>query len=350
MCFWKRTILCLFLLFFSTVASAKILFKSSRPGGAGIYVMDDDGDNVTLLTNTLRPGSPKWSPDGKQIVFKRRVKDEFGAIALFLMNADSTNIRQLTVPQEKSGRDTDHTFSPDGKYVLYIREERINNRQKFSVNVLNIESGKIEKIADFSMAAPDWSPNGKQVVFATSLDLDSSGNSINIVGSDGKRVRELISPPPVGAWLNIARWSPTWSPDGKQILYTQTEFTWEERKPNVLSLIRKAHRYIICDRNGKTVKQLNIPKNLRPGGIDWMHDGKSIVFSARESKLNEPPPDPRKTPPANIYTYRIATGKLTKLTHSALPLWDNTSPDWISDQVLPVNPQGKQPVQWGELK
>ena len=25
-------------------------------------------------------------------------------------------------------------------------------------------------------------------------------------------------------------------------------------------------------------------------------------------------------------------------------------PDWISDDVLPVSPVGKQPIQWGKLK
>ena len=196
------------------------------------------------------------------------------------MNADGTNIWQLTVPQEKSGRDTNHTFSPDGKYIMYLRRERINNREKFSINVLNLETGNIKKIGDFPLASPDWAPDGKHVVYATALNLDSSGNSICVMRPDGTGVREIISPPQIGAWLNIARWSPKWSPDGKHILYTQEEYTWEERKPNVRSIIRKAFRYIICDRNGKTVRQLNIPRNLDPGIVDWMDDGKSIVISA----------------------------------------------------------------------
>ena len=345
--FWKPIILCVMLLLFSTVASAKIVFRSTRDGVRSIYVMDDDSSNVTLLTNTLRPSDPVWSPDGKQIAFTRRLRNKFGEIALFLMNADGTNIRQLTEP---TSRDTDPCFSPDGKNIVFEREERIDRKAKHSVCVLNLETGKIKKIYDLNAASPDWSPDGRQIVFATASDLDGSGNSIWIMGSDGSNPREILSPPPEGAWLSIDRWSPHFSPDGKQIVYQQEEYTWEERKPGVISIIRKAFRYIICDRNGKTIKRLDIPKNLSPGGMGWMDDGKSIIFNAREYELNKPPPDWRKTPPANIYKYRIASGKLTKLTHAALPLWNNVSPDWISDQVLSVNPAGKKKVTWGTLK
>jgi TolB protein len=51
-------------------ASAKIVFESKRDGNYEIYVMDDDGSNIQRLTNNLLGDySPRWSPDGKQIVF-----------------------------------------------------------------------------------------------------------------------------------------------------------------------------------------------------------------------------------------------------------------------------------------
>ena len=37
------------------VVNAKIVFDSTREGIEGIYVMDDDGGNVTLLTDMLHP-------------------------------------------------------------------------------------------------------------------------------------------------------------------------------------------------------------------------------------------------------------------------------------------------------
>lgn len=97
----KYFFICSLLLLLTTIASAKIVFLSTCNGNTGIYVMDDHGKNVKLLTDTLNPSFPSWAPDGKQIVFERIVDpDDELKSHLFLMNADANNIRQLTKPHE----------------------------------------------------------------------------------------------------------------------------------------------------------------------------------------------------------------------------------------------------------
>ena len=332
--FWKPTILCLFLLLFSTVANAKILFTSRRGGVKGIYIMNDNGSNVTLLNNTTDPFWPAWSPDGKQIVFKRR------SVGFFLMNVDGSNIRQIT-----DKRDSYPCFSPDGKFIVFDRIVKIDVGDKAIGCVLNLRSGRINKIYDDDLVVPDWSPDGKHIVFAGTVVLGGAGGNISIMEADGNNPRALLLPVPVGD-LKVHRLIPRWSPNGKQIVYKQYAYAWEERKPGVPTLIRKEFQYIICDRNGRKVKQLNIPKDWQIIDIDWMDDGKSVVFSAREYELNEPAPRWGEAPPKNIYKYHIAASKITQLTETG----DDNSVDWISDKVLSVNPAGKQPMRWGELK
>ncbi len=343
--------LCFMLLFFSTVTSAKIVFGSTRDDVRGIYVMDDDGGSVTLLTDALRPSLPRWSPDGKQIVFSRHKDQLFRRdVRVFLMNADGTNIQQLTTPPD-NGYDFSGSFSPDGKSILFERlEEAIGNKKrKNSLNVQNLESENIKELVEMTTSVPDWSPDGKHIVFSTAISLQGLGSSIWIMEDDGAKPRKLVPSQRVGD-LIFSLTKPRWSPDGKKLVYLRQEYSWEPREvkgQNVVALIRKGFRYIVCDRNGKTLQQLNIPKDLQPTGIDWMDKGKSVVFSARKYPLNELPPAHGQNLPSNIYKYHLRTGKITRLTEH--PGHDHTL-DWIDDHAHAVSPEGKQPMRWGALK
>ena len=338
------TACCLILLLFSTIASAKIVFRSSQDDIRGIYIMDDDGSNITLLTDTLRPFFPRWSPDGKQIVFQRRVRlIDSQQQHLFLMNADGTNIRELTPPI--NGMDGHPSFSPDGKSIVFRRYERIDDENKeSSICVLNLESGQIKKITDFAVNDPSFSPDGKQIVFTTIAVAGGEGGNVWIMNADGSDARALLPPAPQGN-LAVSRWTPKWSPDGKKILYVED---WDKLEVigNGIHTLPQGYYYFIYDIRKKQSRQLNIPKTLRPQGIDWMDGDKSIVFSAYKRKLNElRDPNTRYNP--NIYKYHIFTGKLTRLTEH--PGYDYQL-DWIDDRAYAVSPAGKMQMQWGTIK
>jgi TolB protein len=60
--------------------------------------MNRDGTGQVQLTDNDAPDlTPSWSPDGKQIVFHRRVGGR-GQFQLFVLNADGTGEVQLTFP------------------------------------------------------------------------------------------------------------------------------------------------------------------------------------------------------------------------------------------------------------
>ena len=59
-----------------------------------IYVMRTDGTEVTRLTNnTLRDGTPTWSPDGSKIAFHRLVNSSQN---VYVMNPDGSGQIQIT--------------------------------------------------------------------------------------------------------------------------------------------------------------------------------------------------------------------------------------------------------------
>ena len=335
---------CLMFLFFSTGVSAKIVFSSIRDGVRGIYVMEDDGSNVELLTDTLNPSYPRWSPDGKQIAFQRQVNPRDAlSYHIFLMNADGTNIRQLTVPQDADW-DIQASFSPDGTSIVFCRYERIDNQnQKLSIRVMDLASGVIEQIAELGVSFPAWSPDGKKIVFSPAATFGKTGSNLWMMDADGHKPHELL--PPLPKEPLIERSYPRWSPNGKQILYEQSETTFEVID-GVGRLIPQGYKYFIYDISRGTSRRLAfIPKNYRCAGLDWMDNGESVVLSTYQVKLKEPLKE--RWPAYNLYKYHIGTGKFIRLTEHP---GGDYFPDWINDKVLSVSPEGKQPTHWGQLK
>jgi hypothetical protein len=73
----------------------QIAFESNLDGDMEIFVMNADGSNVRQLThNTLWDEGPAWSPDGTRFAFSRGADDLH--LDIWTMNADGSDARQLT--------------------------------------------------------------------------------------------------------------------------------------------------------------------------------------------------------------------------------------------------------------
>jgi len=67
---------------------------SDRDGNHEIYTINPDGTEIVRLTaDSAEDSHPSWSPDGRQIVFHRRV---VGHAQIFVMNADGSAQTRIT--------------------------------------------------------------------------------------------------------------------------------------------------------------------------------------------------------------------------------------------------------------
>jgi Tol biopolymer transport system component len=62
--------------------------------------------------------------------------------------------------------------------------------------VMNLESGKLKKIADLGISTPEFSPDGNHIVFTTIPTLGVAGGNVWIMEDDGADPRPLLPPPP----------------------------------------------------------------------------------------------------------------------------------------------------------
>jgi Tol biopolymer transport system component len=182
--------------------------------GGSIVAVSLDLDDIALIdlaTSALRPlthdpstsdGSPAWSPDVSRIAFFRG--PPLGPSHLYVMDADGTNLRQLT---QGSGSDRNAAWSPDGTRIAFAR----SGNEGYEVYVVDADGSNatvVTSVTAESAPSPSWSPDGSRIA------LDVNG-AIHVVSVDGTGLRKLSPELPKG----VLDQSPSWSPDGTQIAF-----------------------------------------------------------------------------------------------------------------------------------
>ena len=130
--------------------SGLIIFSASESGKftQQLFAVQPSGDGLTQLTtggaNAL---APAFSPSGTKIVYVR-----FG-YGIYTMSPDGTHLHRLTT----NGRDSYPTWSPDGKFIAFVRPFKT----KWRVWIMPSSGGKQRVLAQTPPAGrPSWTSKG----------------------------------------------------------------------------------------------------------------------------------------------------------------------------------------------
>jgi len=97
---------------------------------AEIYIMNIDGSNMKMLVGN-EPGkldSPSFSVDGKRVMYTYDVSEYHNAegrqlsASIFMINADSTGMVNISQNKEKGTNDLYPRYSPDGSMIIFTNQ------------------------------------------------------------------------------------------------------------------------------------------------------------------------------------------------------------------------------------
>ena len=205
----------------------------------------------TIATGGAKLGSPRWSPDGAQLLY---VSDRSKTAQLWARAADGGGgpVRLTDHPRGVS----EPAWSPDGRHIAFVAagadiadgvvepEEKDPKRRVMRLRghrhklegvgyldgplphiwVMPADGGELRQLTDGRAedGEPAWSPDGREIAFTSDRSADRDrrfgGHAIHVVDVEARSVRRLT---PEDRFAS----RPSWSPDGRQVAHLRGETT-----------------------------------------------------------------------------------------------------------------------------
>ena len=183
---------------------SRLVFVSRRSGDEEIYVAKADGTGVRRLTTLPGPDlGPAWSTDGRRLAWSRRAE-------IWTMSATGAAKRRLVA---KAKVWHEHHSPAWHRSTLVYSSTRVSafNTELFRAPAkrLTFTKGSDGVLGDDSM--PDFTPDGRRIVFTSNRDQQGEIYVMNANGSAQKRLTRRVGDD----------WAPDVSPDGTRIAFTQ---------------------------------------------------------------------------------------------------------------------------------
>ena len=300
-----------------------ILFTSDAGGGDNIWVMDRDGKNARQVTKeTFRLlNNAVWAPDGNYFVARKHFTSQrsLGAGELWLYHTTGGNGLQLTSRKNDQQDLNEPSFSPDGRYIYYSEDmypggffqyNKDPNKEIFVIKRYDCDNGTIETVTGGPGGAcrPQISHDGKLLSFVRRVRTSSVLYLRDIATGDEWPVYDGLSKDQQEAWTIFGIYTGyAWMPDDKNlVIWSQGKIM----KVDVSKTNTATEIPFTCHVKERITDAVRFKQNLNPDEFNvnvirhatTSPDGSTLVFNAL----------------GHIYKKKLPDGKPERLTKGDL--------------------------------
>lgn len=237
------------------IAFVGVSFSSGNPSSGTLYSVATDGTRLLPLYKSEEsiPFYLYWSPDAHFVTFLAPKSD--GQLALGMAQGDKENSEE----ELDSGAPLYFAWSPDSQQMLLHVGGALADSNQARIALLPLAQKNSKRAltsAPGAFAAPQWSPDGKHLLFSTS---DSSNRqSMAVSNASGEQPKLL--------YQYNGRISFTWSPTEDRIAYIVTDTTMQVPNYGIVHVV---------DADGRNAQDVSTDPAL---AFFWSPNGKRIAY------------------------------------------------------------------------
>jgi Tol biopolymer transport system component len=190
-----------------------IAFVRYDGSDADIWVMNSDGTDQRPVTHTDGPlmseVQPAFYSNGRSLVFAQ--SNLPGGWTVFSIRLDGSGQQQLAT------RAKFPTISPAGRQLAFTRHPGGDR-----IRLKDLRSGEERQLPSGTSQEPDFSPDGKRLVFVGQRPCGSEQHlrlSVLAIGLNDRHERTLLST----CHAPFISYGPVWSPRGNRVLFTRRD-------------------------------------------------------------------------------------------------------------------------------
>lgn len=237
----------------SWTPDGRILVDTNTNGVTAVSRIEADGSDLRQLTGEQfgreMIGGATATPDGKYVLFASEVE---GARNLWRMKPDGTDAVRLT-----SGRGEEHPgVTPDGRWVIFTRMEQPGQRGPALWRV-SIDGGEPQRFADSPSIFPAVSPDGAMVACLQRSETDVEIWRPAVYPIEGGAPLKIFPQP-------VSPRAVRWTRDGLGITYAEN--------PDA-----DRARILVQPLDGGRPQLIAEFETDRVFGFDWSFDGRSLA-------------------------------------------------------------------------